>query len=161
MNINKTHVAVGGMTGATLALALQFITAWEGIYTKPYYDSVGVLTVCIGETAADGVNFRKDYTVQDCKDMLVKSLVKYDDGLRGCLHPQRPITDNMHVAFLSATYNIGVDGFCRSTMARKTNAGDFVAACHGLRLWNKGGGRVIKGLDNRRRAEEALCLKGL
>lgn len=152
---------VSSLTGAALALALTFITGWEGIYTKPYYDSVGVLTVCIGETAADGVNFKKNYTVQDCKDLLVKSLVKYDEGLRSCLHPALPLTDNMHIAFLSTTYNIGVEGFCHSSMARNVNRGNFKAACHSLRLWNKGGGRVIKGLDNRRKAEEALCLKGL
>lgn len=152
---------IAGLTGAALMFATTFITSWEGIYTKPYYDSVGVLTVCIGETAADGVNFKKNYTVADCKEMLGKALVKYDDGLRSCLHPPRPITENMHIAFLSATYNIGIDGFCHSSMARYTNAGDFARSCHALRLWNKGGGRVIKGLDNRRKAEEALCLKGL
>ena len=150
---------VSALSGAALTAALAFITQWEGIYTKPYYDSVGVLTVCIGETAADGANFKKNYTVQDCKDLLVKSLVKYDEGLRACL--TKPITDNMHIAFLSATYNIGIEGFCHSSMARNTNAGKFPAACKSLRLWNKGGGRVIKGLDNRRRAEEKLCLVGL
>lgn len=158
-DVHGPSIAVGGLTGAAFGLAIALITVWEGIDTKPYYDSVGVLTVCIGETKADGVNFKKDYTVQDCKDMLAKALVKYDEGLTACL--TRPITDNMHVAFLSTTYNIGVEGFCHSTMARQTNAGNFRAACSALRLWNKGGGRVIKGLDNRRKAEEALCLKGL
>lgn len=153
--------SVVALAGAGLLFALQFVTGWEGIYTKPYYDSVGVLTVCIGETAADGVNFKKNYTVQDCKDLLAKSLVKYDTGLRSCLQPRTPITDNMHIAFLSATYNIGIEGFCHSSMARNTNAGRFREACHSLRLWNKGGGRVIKGLDNRRKAEETLCLNGL
>lgn len=158
--IRASH-GVAGLTGAALGAALSFITAWEGIYTKPYYDSVGVLTVCIGETAADGVNFKKDYTVQDCKDMFAARLPEYDAGVVQCLRPPREITDNMHIAFTSAAYNIGIDGFCHSSMARKANAGDFKGACHSLRLWNKGGGRVIKGLDNRRRAEETLCLKGL
>ena len=151
--------AVGGTTGAVIALAVTFITAWEGIYTKPYYDSVGVLTVCIGETKADGINFKKNFTVQDCKDEFAKLLPKYDEGMKKCL--MRPITDNMHVAFLSATYNIGIDGFCGSSMARNANAGKFLAACDSLLLWNKGGGRVIKGLDNRRHAERELCRKGL
>lgn len=160
--VMRTHLAVGsgaGLTGAVFGAAISLITFWEGISTKPYYDSVGVLTVCIGETAADGVNFKKNYTVQDCKDMLAKALVKYDEGLRACL--TKPITDNMHIAFLSATYNIGIEGFCHSSMARNVNAGRPQAACHSLRLWNKGGGRVIKGLDRRRAAEEAFCLKGL
>lgn len=158
--VRASH-GIAGLTGAALAAALSFVTGWEGIYTKPYYDSVGVLTVCIGETAADGVNFKKNYTVDDCKQMLGNALAKYDAGLTACLHPPHAITDTMHIAFLSATYNIGIEGFCNSSMARNVNRGNFTAACHSLRLWNKGGGRVIKGLDNRRKAEETLCLKGL
>lgn len=152
---------VAALTGAALMAAVTFITNWEGIYTKPYYDSVGVLTVCIGEVKADGINFKKNFTIQDCKDEFVKLLPKYDAGMRACLHPPTDITTNMHVAFLSATYNIGIDGFCHSSMARLTNKGRYAEACHALRMWNKGGGAVIKGLDNRRRAEEKLCLTGL
>lgn len=152
---------VAALTGAALSLAVTFITGWEGIYTKPYYDSVGVLTVCIGETKADGVNFKRDWTIADCKKSFAEKLPTYDKGMSSCLNPPRPLTDEMHIAFLSATYNIGIDGFCHSSMARNTNAGNFRAACHSLRLWNKGGGRVIKGLDNRRRAEEKLCLTHL
>jgi len=158
--VRASH-GVAGLAGAALTAAVVFITGWEGIYTKPYYDSVGVLTVCIGETEADGINFKKKFTVQDCKDEFAKLLPKYDDGMRACLHPPRPITDNMHIAFVSAAYNIGIDGFCHSSMVRNTNAGRFQDACHSLRAWNKGAGRVIKGLDNRRRAEEKLCLTGL
>lgn len=34
-------------------------------------------------------------------------------------------------------------------------------ACHALRLYNRAGGKVVRGLDDRRRAEEKFCLEGL
>jgi lysozyme len=95
--------------------------------------------------------------------MLASRLPHYDVGLRRCLHREMP--RSVHIAMLSATYNIGIAGFCRSTMARRINAGDFKGACDALLAWNKGTIRgervVIKGLDNRRRDERRVCLEGL
>jgi lysozyme len=79
--------------------------------------------------------------------------------MKACL--KKPITDNMHVAFLSATYNIGISGFCKSSMARLVNDGKPRQACDALLAWNKAGGKVVKGLDNRRKAERSLCLQGI
>jgi len=151
--------AVGATSAAVMAAAIALIQPWEGLFTKPYFDIVGVKTVCYGETAADGVDLNREYTKQECADMLRASLVKYDNGLKSCL--TRDITDGMHVAFLSATYNIGVAGFCGSSMARLSNAGDFKGACDALLKWNKAGGEEIKGLTNRRNAERRVCLKGI
>lgn len=93
--------------------------------------------------------------------MFWSALAGYDAAAMACLDPPRPITDNMHKAFISVSYNICVHGFCNSTMARRVNAGNFRGACDALLAWNRAGGRVIKGLDNRRRAERKLCLEGL
>jgi len=46
-------------------------------------------------------------------------------------------------------------------MARHLNAGNIPSACNALLMWNKAGGRVVKGLDNRRKQERALCPEGL
>lgn len=151
--------AIGATTAAVLAASVAFIQPWEGLYTDPYYDIVGVKTVCYGETAADKVDLNRSYSKQECADMLRTSLVKYDTGLKSCL--TRDIPDGMHVAFLSATYNIGVTGFCKSSMARLTNAGDLKGACDALMLWDKAGGNVVKGLENRRSAERAVCIKSI
>lgn len=151
--------AIGATTAAVMAASVALIQPWEGLYTDPYYDIVGVNTVCYGETAADKVDLNRSYTKQECADMLRTSLVKYDTGLKSCL--ARDIPDGMHVAFLSGTYNIGVAGFCKSSMARLTNAGDFKGACDALLLWDKAGGREIQGLLNRRNAERNICLKGI
>lgn len=157
MAINKAHVGIGATTGAVFGAAVALIQPWEGLYTKPYYDIVGVKTVCFGETAADGVDLNRSYTPAECRALLVKSLPKYDNGIKACVH--RPMPDSVHVAFISTAYNIGVRGFCNSTMAKRANAGDFRGACDALMHWDRAGGRVIKGLHNRRVAERSTCLK--
>lgn len=159
MAVKHGKFYIGAASGVVFTAAAALITPWEGIRTTPYYDVVGVKTVCVGATAAEDVDLNRTYTVAECKEMLVKSLPKYDDGIRRCI--KRDMPDSVRVAFISATYNIGIGGFCGSSMARHANAGNWKAACHALRNWNRGGGRVIKGLDNRRKAEEAYCLKGL
>ena len=46
-------------------------------------------------------------------------------------------------------------------MSRRAMAGDLPGACDALLMWNKAGGKVVKGLTKRREAERALCLDGL
>ncbi|WP_373929255.1 lysozyme [Sphingomonas aerolata] len=62
---------------------------------------------------------------------------------------------------MSLAYNIGTGGYCGSTVDRRFDAGQWRAACDAFLLWNKAGGRVVNGLDRRRRAERDLCLKDL
>lgn len=156
--LTKRQAGIGAISAAALAGATTLVANWEGLYTDPYRDIVGVWTVCYGETAADGVAMRR-YTPQECKEMLPKSLVKYDDGIRKCL--SRELPDGMRVAFLSASYNIGISAFCRSSMARLANEGDLRGACDALLAWDKAGGKTVKGLHNRRLDERRVCLKGI
>ncbi len=146
---------VGGTSAAVFAAACALITPWEGMRTNPYLDIVGVPTVCLGETKVP----MRTYTVPECKAMLREGLKEYDDGMKRCV--TRDMPDSVHVAFLSATYNIGVKGFCGSSMARHANAGDWFAACDALLNWNKAGGKVVRGLDNRRKAEHQVCVRDL
>ena len=46
----------------------------------------------------------------------------------------------------------------RSTIRMKVNRGDFEGAAEGFLDWNKAGGKVLKGLDARRKDEKALFL---
>jgi len=53
-------------------------------------------------------------------------------------------------------YNLGVGRLQTSTLKRKINAQDWEGAKEQLKLWNKGGGKVLAGLTKRRAAECAL-----
>ncbi|KRJ11905.1 lysozyme [Acinetobacter nosocomialis] len=60
---------------------------------------------------------------------------------------------------VSLTYNIGSGAFKNSTLLKKLNKGDYQGAADQFLVWNKAGGKVMKGLVRRREAERALFLK--
>lgn len=61
-------------------------------------------------------------------------------------------------ACISLAYNVGLDAFKNSTVARKIGEGDMLAAADAFRMWNKAGGQVVQGLINRREVERSLFL---
>lgn len=144
---------------AIAAAAVALIGSWEGLRTVAYRDVVGIPTVCFGETR--GVKMGDRYSVEECKAMLGDALGEFEQGMRACLKNPDTIPDKPYVAFLSASYNIGTKAFCGSSMARKANAGDLRGACDALLMWDKAGGRKVKGLTNRRAEERRICLEGI
>jgi lysozyme len=56
-------------------------------------------------------------------------------------------------AIVDFCYNLGVGRLQTSTLKRKINAQDWEEAKEQLKLWNKGGGKVLAGLKKRRDAE--------
>lgn len=144
-----------------IVICTTCVAGFEGLYTHPYRDVVGVRTVCYGETAADHIDLNRTYTPDECKDLLSTSLPKYDAQVKACLSPKvyDALPPYRHAALVSFTYNVGGGAFCHSSVARNLNAGNVTAACNALLLYNRGGGRVIKGLDNRRHVERTMCLR--
>ena len=147
------------LVGAVAATALlSFTPAFEGTKLSTYRDMGGVLTYCTGAT--ENAAWGKTYTPAQCRAQLDRDLERHAAGIAMCI-PLARLTDGQKVAFVDVAYNIGVSGFCGSSMARRTNAGDIVGACNALLLWNKVGGKEVRGLTRRRQAEHELCLKGL
>ena len=66
--------------------------------------------------------------------------------------------ENQLAAMTDLAYNVGVSAFKRSTVLRAHNGGDFTAAARAFSLWNKAGGKVLAGLERRRKAEAVLYL---
>lgn len=158
----KVAVGTAGAIAAMLAVAIPFVGGWEGLYTKAYRDPVGVITICYGVTNHDRpVRMGDTYSVEECKKMLGEDLVKYDAQMRKCI--KQDVVDKMgpnrRAAMVSFTYNVGQGNLCKSNVARLMNAGRTKEACNALLQWNRAGGRVLKGLQNRRAAERVLCLK--
>ncbi len=142
---------------ASAALATAFIGGWEGLRTEAYRDAVGVWTVCYGETK--GVTPGDSYSKAECDAMFALELRSYEAQLDRCLKADVPT--GAKIAFLSWTYNVGAGAACRSTLVRKAHAGDLVGACKELPRWNRAGGRVLRGLTNRRSSERSMCLKAV
>lgn len=163
MTNRKTLAAAGGFSVAGIAAAIALIGPHEGLRLDPYRDVIGKRTVCYGETA---VPMRR-YSKAECDAILAKSIRKHgNDGIAKCLPAVLPF--EMQGAFLSIGYNIGVDGFCRSSMSRKALAGDYRGACRAISLYVYAGGKDCRiaanrcsGIPKRRADEQRLCEAGL
>ncbi|HET9285677.1 MAG TPA: lysozyme [Candidatus Angelobacter sp.] len=145
----------GSRKAGAIAIAVSLIGGFEGLYTHAYRDVVGVKTVCYGHI--EGVQMGDSYTEQECKDMLADDLPKYDAQVMKCIHVEMP--PHRHAAILSFTYNVGGGALCHSSVARYLNAGNVKRGCDALLQWDRAGGRVIRGLHNRRVKERAECLR--
>lgn len=149
-------IAVVGAVAA--AALLSFTPAWEGTELTTYRDLGGVLTYCTGAT--ENAQWGKTYTPEQCRAQLDRDLERHASGIANCVSFDR-LTVGQKVAFVDAAYNIGVSAFCGSSMARRASAGDMRGSCDALLMWDKVGGKQVRGLTRRRQAEREICLKGL
>lgn len=148
--------ALVGAGAATVLIAT--VQMWEGREHVPYRDVVGIWTVCDGDTK--GVVPGDVQTDTECDARLERQLIAHAKPVLKCV-PGLKDRPNQLAASVSLAYNIGTSSFCRSTAARRFNAGDWRGGCNAMLRWNKAGGRVIRGLQNRRRAEWQICVRGL
>lgn len=153
----KTSKGLIAGTAAGMAMTVALIGGWEGLSLTAYPDIVGVWTICYGET--DGVRKGDKATKAECDSMLAKQIAAYEARLDKCLTATVPMKTK--AAFVSWSYNVGTGAACSSTLVKKANAGDLRGACNELPKWNRAGGKVVRGLTNRREAERQLCLEGV
>jgi GH24 family phage-related lysozyme (muramidase) len=158
--MNQTKKAK--LTRAAGLAALIAIPA-EGLRQYAYYDPVGILTVCYGDTS--NVEKGKKYSLEECKARLETDMLESVKTVEQCA-PDLP--EGVLAAFSDAVYNIGPTVACdrsKSTAAKLLSAKNYEEACNQLPKWNKatlaGVKVVLPGLTKRRNAERALCLSSL
>lgn len=150
---------------AVVACAVVLAAGFEGLRTTAYRDSspAEIWTYCYGETRrGDGTPVQRGdrATPEQCRAMLAERIEgDFLPAVERCI--TRPMPVKVEGAFVSLAYNIGTGAFCRSSVARKWNAGDLAGACRAMRLYVTAGGKVLRGLVNRRGAESELCLEGI
>lgn len=158
LRLTPRKAAIAGGSTAALA-ALGLIAAYEGKENEVYLDIVKVPTACYGHTGPE-VKLGQRFSDEQCMDMLHRDVGKFSVAIDRCVtNPQVPAAS--WAAFISFSYNVGPDAFCKSTLVKKLNAGDVRGACAELSRWTKAGGQVRQGLVNRRRSERAYCERGL
>lgn len=126
----------------------------------PYLDSGGVPTIGWGNTFyADGrrVSMSDPPITQAQADALFEVVLADFSRLVLARLPAEA-DDDAHAAFLSFAYNVGVQAMSGSTALKRFKAGDRGGAGVALELWDKAGGKVMKGLQRRRRAEKLVLL---
>jgi GH24 family phage-related lysozyme (muramidase) len=146
----------------TLEIAVPFIAREEGKRNVAYRDVVGVWTICYGSTR--GVRANMILTDRQCLDLLDAEVAEYRIGLHRyftstTINIRLPPTRG--AAYTSTAFNCGISVIGKSTATRRLNAGNIAGGCEALTWWNKAGGRVIRGLFERRKREQSLCMQGL
>lgn len=143
--------------------AVALIAGFEGFRETAYIPVKNdVATIGFGQTFyADGSRVRLgDKISQAQAQQQLEVLVRRDFAgkINNCV--KVPLSQNEYEAYVSLAYNIGASAFCKSTLVKRLNQKDYLGACSEILRWNKSGGRVLKGLENRRFAEYKLCLWG-
>lgn len=145
----------------TSAAGRADIAMREGNKLKAYQDSVGIWTIGVGHTAAAGEPHPKagmTITAAQSDEILTRDLAKFEKTVNDAIKVQ--MGQNEFDAMVSLAFNIGGGAFAKSSVVRKFNAGDRAGAADSFLLWNKAGGKVIKGLTIRRQAERQQFLTG-
>jgi len=91
--------------------------------------------------------------------ILAQDLARFERGVAR-LCPSAVNHQGRFDALVSFAFNVGLGNLQRSGLRMKHNRGEFDAAGNEFMKWSKAGGKVLKGLVNRRRDEQRLYLRG-
>lgn len=160
-------VSVPANEKAALDMAVPYIIKKEGMILTAYRDIVGVPTICGGITSAAGINVymgMPPMTMDQCTALMRLKVAQYRMGFikyltKATLDNRYPATRD--TAYTSLAFNVGIATAGKSTATKRLNDNDISGGCEAITWFNKAGGRVIRGLVERRKEEKALCLVGV
>lgn len=154
------------MTREINAAALDLIARSEGFVDHWYPDPAHgwkVPTCCFGHTDAAGepkyaATKAKKFTRAEGLAILRHDVSKYAKAVENAV--KVPLNDNQFGALVSFCYNVGPGNFRSSSVLERVNAKRFEDVPIRLLLWNKAGGKTLRGLTKRRTEEGALFKLG-
>lgn len=140
-------------------IAAEVIKEFEGYSSKPYLCPSGIATIGYGNTRyLNGERVTMDDPEIDKKEaekMLLDTVKFVEKDVKNVL--DHKLKDNKMAALISFTYNVGIGALSNSTLLAWVNSNpDYSEIPSQFRRWNRGGGRVLKGLIRRREAEIEL-----
>lgn len=161
--VDKLNDIVGELQATSMKISqvgVDLISSFEDTKLEAYDDGVGVWTIGIGTTIyPNGVKVKKGdvCTLEQAKSYFANDLNRFESSVNNLV--KVPLSQNQFDALVSLVYNIGSGNFGSSTLLKKLNVKDYQGAADQFLVWNKGGGKVLKGLVRRREAERALFTK--
>ena len=101
-----------------------------------------------------GPDVKKDMKIsKETADKLFKNDIKFfEDCVNNSVKVK--INQSMFNALVSFTYNVGYGNLKKSSLLKYVNKSQFRKASNEFKKWNKCGGKVLKGLVNRRKLEQ-------
>lgn len=140
---------------------LDLIKHYEGVRQKPYRCPAGLWTVGCGHLIGNGLDlpdsWNRTFTLEEIDALLAKDVARFERGVS--LYCPVRLTQSQFDCLVSFSFNLGLGVLQRSRLRQKINRGDFEGAIQSLLKYNKANGKVLKGLDLRRKAEAALFRK--
>jgi lysozyme len=156
---------------------IKMLKHHEGVRYKPYQCPAKLWTIGVGHvmypeqakipSTPEGMATRKAYPLksqdnrrwseEEVDSILAKDVVRFERGVARYL-PIR-LSQNEFDALVSFSFNLGLGVLQRSTLRQALLRGDKIMAMQSLLKYNKAGGKVLKGLDIRRKDEAALFRK--
>ena len=151
---------------------IEMIKHHEGVRRNPYRCPARLWTVGVGHVIvpsharvpfADRLalelppEWDRQLSDEEVNDILKQDLSRFEAGvLRLC---PNGLTQHRFDALVSFSFNVGLGNLQNSTLRRKHNRGDYEGAAEEFLKWCKAGGKVLRGLLNRRQDEKALYSK--
>lgn len=132
------------------------IKQFEGLCLDAYRCPAGVATIGYGSTGPH-VRMGMTITAGEAERLLDKDLSRFEVGVEAMLCGA-PTSEDEFSAMASLAFNVGLGRFATSTLLKRHRAGNKIGAANAFLMWNKAGGRVLKGLMRRREAERELYL---
>ena len=151
--------------------ALGIIKHHEGTRTRAYRCPAKLWTIGVGHVLypeqgrlkleeRDAFPLRSEdnrqFTMEEVDGILAADLERFERGVeRFC---PVPLTQGMFDGLVSFSFNCGLGTLQRSTLRQKLLRGDKAGAAQEFLKYCMGGGKILKGLQNRRIDERALFL---
>lgn len=149
------------------ATFMDFLSREEGIRRFTYLDSNNVPTIGIGHKIRKSekssgkitinsiaVKYQEGLTTEQILALCLQDIKYAETCINGCI--QVRLTQNQFNALVSFAFNVGISAFSSSTLRRKLNMGLYDEVPTQLIRWVYDGGKVVRGLINRRNAEIEL-----
>jgi len=151
--------------------AIAMIQHHEGIRYKPYRCPANLWTIGVGHVMypeqaklpmAERMNFplrpedNRQFTKDEVDGILRFDLARFERGVAQFCPV--PLTQGMFDGLVSFSFNVGLGTLQRSTLRQKLLRGDKAGAAEELLKYCMAGGKILKGLQNRRIDERAVFL---
>ena len=135
---------------------IKLICKWEEFRSYAYVCPAGLWTIGYGHTG--GVKPTDKIDLAQGEAYLRQDL----EIVERCLNALKlELNQNQYDALCSLIFNIGIGKFKRSTMLKYLRAKQFDKASAEFLKWRKANGKVLKGLEARRKDEQELFNNGI
>lgn len=150
--MNRTHIAALVLS----ATSLVGIAVHEGYRDRAYIPVAGDRPT-LGFGDAQGVKLGDKTDPVRALIRLNQQADTFQQQMKKCIGDV-PLHQYEWDAYVSLTFNIGSDAFCKSTLVKLLQQQDYVGACTQILRWDKFKGAPLAGLTKRRQEEYTKCI---